>query len=43
MAEDVLVFNSKNTAADAVQSFYTAIISGSGVRINAFKIGRAHV
>ena len=36
MAEDVLVFNAGNTAADTVQSFYTAIISGSGVRINAF-------
>jgi len=36
MAEDVLVFNSKNTAASTIQKFYDSPISGSGTRVNAF-------
>tara|TARA_R110000751_G_scaffold307641_1_gene430355 strand:- start:35 stop:367 length:333 start_codon:yes stop_codon:yes gene_type:complete len=41
MAEDVLVFNAKNTLVDSVESFYTSIISGSGTRINAFTASNA--
>jgi hypothetical protein len=36
MAEDVLVFNAKNTFVDTVENFYTSTISGSGTRVNAF-------
>ena len=41
MAEDVLVFNQKNTAVDTVEKFYDAIISGSGTRVNAFTASNA--
>ena len=36
MSEDVLVFNSKNTAFNTVEKFYDSPISGSGTRVNAF-------
>ena len=41
MAEDVLVFNAKNTLIDSIQDFYTATISGGGTRVNAFTASNA--
>ena len=41
MAENILIFNDKNTAVDTVEKFYDAVPAGNGTRINAFTASNA--